>query len=210
MRFKLLLILLVVIFFLPGCSGSKKAAVNESGIKISLPRFFAPNFKKALYKTDMTIYGRELTGLMLFKKSNGIVRVAFISEIGLKYFNLEIPASDTAAIKFLYLTEMMNRKPVIKMLETTFRMLFLHYPENAGVYVSVNEPDRMGKVFTFKGEKVIYNYNRNSGQVSSARQNKLLKPKINIVASNYAVQYPSRIQIRLKKKMEINLYLIEE
>lgn len=89
-------------------------------------------------------------------------------------------------------------------------MLFLHYPENAGVYVSVNEPDRIGKVFTFKGEKVIYNYNRNSGQVSSARQNKLLKPKINIVASNYAVQYPSRIQIRLKKKMEINLYLIEE
>ena len=205
-----LIFLVAGIAFLPGCSASKKAAGNENNIKVSLPRFFAPNFNKALYKTDMTIYGRELTGLMLFKKSNGIVRVAFISEIGLKYFNLEIPAGDTSAVKFLYLNEMLNRKPVVRMLETSFRILFLHYPGSEKTAAFKAEENRMIKILKYSGEKAIYEYDENSGQVFNARQKNLLKPKISITVSDYDVQYPSGIQIRLKKKMEINLRLLKD
>ncbi len=205
-----LLILIAGIMIIPGCTASLKTAGNQNNVKISLPRFFAPNFKKALYKADMTIYGRELTGLMLFKKSSGVVRVAFISEIGLKYFNLEIPTSDRAAVRFLYLNEMMNRKPVVRMLETSFRMLFLHYPENEKTYAFECDENRMIKVFKYKGEKAIYGYDENTGQVTDVRQNGLFKPRIRIEAGDYAVQYPSKIHIRQKKKIVIDLELIQD
>ncbi|NOX84373.1 MAG: hypothetical protein GXO86_00175 [Chlorobi bacterium] len=205
-----LFVLLAGVMILPGCSASKKTAVNESKVKVALPRFFAPNFKKALYKADMKIYGRELSGLMLFKKSNGVVRVAFISEIGLKYFNLEIPAGDTAAIKFYYLIDMINRKPVIKMLETSFRILFLHYPDSEKNYSFECHDGWMVSVLKNGGEKVNYSYQQNSGWVDSARQYGWFKPKIRVEASDYGVQYPSKIQVRLKKKMEINLVLIND
>ena len=205
-----LLVMTAGILLLSGCSSPRNVVESKGNVKVSLPRFFAPNFNKVLYKADMTIYGRELTGLMLFKKSKGVVKVAFISEIGLKYFNLEIPASDTAAIRFHYLIDMMNRKPVINMLETSFRMLFLHYPENDKNYRFECHDGWMVNILKDQKEKVNYSYQQNSGWVESARQYGWLKPRIRIEASDYAVQYPSKIQIRLKKKMKIDLEVIEE
>jgi len=195
---------------LAGCSGTHKMTAGADNIKAAQPRFFGPDFKKALYKADMTVYGHELSGLMLFKKSRGLVRVAFISEFGLKYFDLEVPASDTAAVTFHYLIDLMNRKPVVKMLKISFRMLFLHYPENEKNHAFNCHDEWMVKVFKDKGEKAIYSYVQNSGQVSSARQFGLFKTKVRMEAGDYTAQYPSGIHIWLKKKIKIDLVLIEE
>ncbi len=203
-------VFILLIGLLAGCSGSKKVTAGPENIKVSQPRIFAPNFKKALYKADMKVYGRELSGLMLFKKSKGSTRVAFISEFGLKYFDLEVPANDTAAVTFHYLIDLMNRKPVMKMLEISFGMLFLHYPENDRTYTFECQPGRNIKVIKYKGEKAIYGYEQHSGQVTDVRQNGLFKPKIRMEAGEYEVQYPSKIRFWQGKKIEIDLMLVEE
>ncbi len=204
------IVFMLLIGLLAGCTPSGMMTAGPGNIKVSQPRFFAPDFKKALYKADMNIYGRELSGLMLFKKSNGATRIAFISEIGLKYFEIEVPANDTASVTFHYLIDLMNRKPVLKMLEISFRILLLHYPENDRTYSFECQPGRIIKVYKSNGEKAIYGYEQHSGQVTDVRQNGLFKPKIRIEAGGYNGQFPAEIHIRLKKKMEINLKLIEE
>ena len=209
-RIYLLLVLMAGVIILAGCWGTKKTAATPGDIKVSFPRFFAPNFNKALYKAGLTVHGRELTGLMLFKKSNGIVRAAFISEIGMKYFNLEIPADDTATIRFDYLMDMLNRKPVTRFLDISFRILFMHYPANEKTYSFECNENRMITVMKYRGEKVIYGYDKISGQVTDVRQNGLFKPKIRVEADDYSGQFPAQIHIRLKNKMRMDLTLLED
>lgn len=200
----------LLIGLVAGCSGSKKMTTEAGNMKVSQPHFFAPDFSKALYKADMNIYGRELSGLMLFKKSKGSTQVAFVSEFGLKYFEIEVPANNTAPVTFHYLMDLMNRKPVVKMLKTSFRMLFLHYPENEKNYSFECHDGWMVSVLKDRGDKVNYSYQQNSGWVESARQYGWFKPKIKMEASGYGGQYSSTIRIWQGKKIEIDLALIGE
>ena len=60
---------IVVIAFLVSCSTAEKLP-TEAQIKMSQPWVFNADFEKAVYKTNMKIYGNDLSGLTIIKKTN--------------------------------------------------------------------------------------------------------------------------------------------
>ena len=52
---------------------------------------FPPGFEKALYKAKLEFYGRSFEGLMMIKAfDDGSYKVAFMSEIGMNFFDFEL------------------------------------------------------------------------------------------------------------------------
>ncbi|MFH1159907.1 MAG: hypothetical protein V1733_03045 [bacterium] len=104
-----------------------------------LPTFFTdPSFQKALFKASMDIRDYHLTGLVFMKKildtrygirdtgygmrdlGSCVYRVVFSNELGMTFFDFEISAD---SMQVIYCFEPMNKKPMLKILGTNFRLL---------------------------------------------------------------------------------------
>ena len=175
MRNKSFLYLLVVatIVFLSGaisgCRTAEKVLV-DSQIKLSEPWIFSTDFQKAIYKTNMMIYGNELSGLTLIKKTGKNFRIVFMSEIGLKYYDMEF-FTQNDSIKVHHVISILDKKPVLELLEDNFSLIFLMFPAKTKEQVYQDSMSQnMIKEFKHKRDRSRYTYNRNFGQVSTIRK----------------------------------------
>jgi hypothetical protein len=114
-----LLALFILFVALTGSASAQKQAAFPFD---SLKPVFEKDFEKALYKGTLDIKKHHLTGLMLIKKfSDSSYRFVFNNEIGMKFLDLEFTAKAMIAH---YCFPAMNKKAVMKLLETDFRILF--------------------------------------------------------------------------------------
>jgi hypothetical protein len=161
----LLVIVLITVFTIDGCKTATKVS-DTSQIKLGKLKIFSTDFQKGLYKTNMTVFGNELSGLTLIKKTGNNYRVVFMSELGLKYFDMEF-FKENDSVKVHQITSFMNKGPVEKMMINNYRLIFMTLAQNAK---SKNYLDKttntMIKEFRYKKQRIFYYYDKNFGQVS--------------------------------------------
>ena len=101
-----------------------------------------------LYKATLDIKKHHLTGLMMIKRTDtirpaepqsgkgmtaGIYRFVFMNEVGMTFFDLQL---DSGELKVISCFASMNKKALIKILETDFRMLLSDISlKNERVYI---------------------------------------------------------------------------
>ncbi|WP_281240054.1 hypothetical protein [Flavobacterium praedii] len=158
----------ILVLVLSSCSTNKvlkeyKTVALEKTF-LEVPYFSNPQLDY-VYKANITVYGKELTGIFIAKKiDDSTHRVVFTTEFGNKLMDFEISEND---FKVNYILEELDRNIVINTLITDFRLLLrCHYTiseqyENAenSVYLSLDKT-KMNYLFfsksTNKLSKIVH------------------------------------------------------
>ncbi|MEJ2594573.1 MAG: hypothetical protein P8100_05480 [bacterium] len=187
-----LFIALPVFLLNSGCSTAEKLSDSEA-LKVSRPVIFSPAFTKAVYKSDMFIYGNELSGLMVMKRSSNGFRVVFLSELGLKYFDMEfIPAENEVKVHFI--NSMLDRKPVRKKLKSGLELIFMmRHPKAKYQFYRDSGVSSMIFLVKHRRQKSYYTYDKYFGFVHHIRH--MHRSEVIAVSlNNYDDAYPGTIR----------------
>ncbi len=82
------------LFLLQGCYMSQfgkggRLDMSQGGYEELMP--FSEGFEKALYRSSLSVNGHDFAGLMMIKSvGEGHYKIAFFSELGLNFFDLEL------------------------------------------------------------------------------------------------------------------------
>jgi hypothetical protein len=88
------------------------------------PLQFRPDFSSQLYKTQVQVTGKDLSGLLLIKTMpDSSVRVVFSTETGFKFFDFEF--SGSSGFKVYYVMKNLDKKVVIQALRNDFELLLM-------------------------------------------------------------------------------------
>ncbi len=187
-RIKYLLFGFLVIFVITSCKVTGYHKVPETpGIDSIF--IFSGDFTKALYSTDINIYGHNLTGLTLIKKTSDSYRVVSMSEIGMKYFDFEFPLYEGGLVTKHYVMGVLDKKLLVNMIISDFRLL-LNYPCLCSCKPKINN-----KMYAADCGKLWYLIQK-SGQINSVVNPRFLfsdKELIQLYYNN--TEYPSEIKI---------------
>ena len=119
-------IILVIIF--SGCASVKPKNLRPAE-ELSAP-VVNVNFEKVLFKATMEIRGTQITGLLFIKKMpDSEYRIVFSNEFGMTYFDLELQSD---SFNVIYCFEPMNKKMLLSLLESDFRLLIDEGPSQNG------------------------------------------------------------------------------
>lgn len=98
-------------------------------------RALQPQFSTALYRTEIDVVGKHLSGLLFFKKQpDSSYRVVFTNEMGLNFFDFHFAEH---RFEVLHCIAQLNKKPVINQLH-----------KDIGFVLMTDLDFAQGKVFT--------------------------------------------------------------
>ncbi len=200
-KLKLLLTILVMGFVLGSCTFSGYSARYLSNdAKQSRPVVFSANFEKALYKTELQVYGRTMTGITVIKQDSLGFHVALVSEVGLKYYEFFFPKNADTPPRMDYMMEVMNHTPVVEGLKAGLGLLFREPVYDKHARIQMNETGKTCLLFN-KDKKgtTKYYFNWISGEVERLIQNKLFKTKTEIKLADYQEGEPGSILLHRGK-----------
>ncbi|NQU34362.1 MAG: hypothetical protein HQ521_14115 [Bacteroidetes bacterium] len=157
---------------------------NSETNKTLAPYVFGDEFKKAVYKTNINIYSNNLTGITLIKKIDSAYRVVSMSELGIKYMDIEFPFDRQKSAKVHYIMESLNRKMLVNMFIKDFSLLF-YPPEISHSHIMVNEnnPDNL----LIENKNLVYIFN-SEGTISNIKKKRISGGTRPIVSFSYAKQ----------------------
>ena len=99
-----------------------------------------PQFSTTLYRTQIDVVGKHLSGLLFFKKQpDNSYRVVFTNEMGLNFFDFHFA---NHRFEVLHCIAQLNRKPVVNQLH-----------KDIGFLLMTDLDFTQGKVFTQDGQK---------------------------------------------------------
>jgi|GEM_PF-3065134 len=199
--FKLSTAILVLFSVLTSCTFSGYSARYLSNdAKQSRPVVFAKDFSKALYKTELQLYGRTISGITVIKQDSSGFHVALVSEVGLKYYEFFFPKNADTPPRMDYMMEVMNHAPVVEGLKTGLGLLFREPVYDKHARIQMNETGKTCLLFN-KGKKgtTKYYFNWISGEVERLIQNKLFKTKTEIKLSDYQEGEPGTMLLHRGK-----------
>jgi len=195
-----LVALLISVLFAGGCASKKSAVVQKDSpektggsVKISQPRVFSPTYKSGLYKADMQIHGRNLSGLMFFNKKDSSLRMVMLSEVGLKYFDVEYSPNGRSRFVVHQMIDFLDHEKFTGSLQNFLNLVMLDANEAKQDYTFECQPRNMVRVIKKDGKNNRYYYNSNSGAVNEIIQSGFLKKKITIELTGYDYLSPGKI-----------------
>ncbi|WP_264564766.1 hypothetical protein [Flavobacterium sp. N3904] len=197
----------LLLLFLISCTTNKVVKgyqpTNLEKTSFEVPYFSNPDIDY-VYKANITVYGKELTGIFIAKKINETThRVAFTTEFGNKLLDFEISETD---FKVNSIVDELNKKILINTLKSDFRLLLRsHYVTKAQfenqqnkIYLS-KQGKMLNYLFVFKSDnslnKIIHASKR--------------KEKITLFFASENNIFASRIVIKHKGiplKIELNYF----
>ncbi len=185
--------LLISIQFVIFCSrAGYKPLTSSVENHIKEPYIFDHDFKKAVYKTNINIYGNNLTGLTLIKKTDSAMHVVSMSELGIKYFDIEFPDDQQREFKVHYIMEPLNKEFIISRISKEFRLMFsLPDFDESSVMISKNNNSRL----FLKGKNRIYFFDKTGAISEICKQRWPLSPKPIIRLSDYKLSFPHSVEI---------------
>jgi len=204
----ILLVLIVSAVIASGCAPKKAISGQDSGVKVSQPRVFTGTLKNVLYKAELQIGKRDLSGLMFFKQTDTSMRVVMLSEVGLKYFDIEYKKNEQGRIVVHDLIDFLDHK---QFTESFFNFLSLIMLDANGAkedYRIETKPGEMKRVIDKGGHDNHYTYNSNSGAVSRIVQSGFLIKNTTIEMSDYNWLAPGTI-LFLAGNIKFNLTKVE-
>lgn len=195
-----LLILLSIIVILPSCSPSYLKGYKEVKISTTDPFVFNDNFEKVVYKTNLEVMGNELSGILIVKKiEDNETRFVFISELGLKYFDLGIKSNvQEQVLTTYYIMPALNRGRINELLFDNFSKLLpldknnfqtLYYQD----IINNNNSNNMAVEYKATGSKSIYFSNNN--KVFKIVWKSDVSGSSSILLSEYKNSIPQQIKI---------------
>jgi len=130
MRYLLLISLLIIQL---GCVSAYKNLQPTTGDPGSVLQF-KPAITTALYKIDVNVIGKYLSGLLLIKTMpDSSVRMVFSNEMGFKFFDFEFASG--GRFKVNYIIKKMDKRPVIKTLRNDFQLVLMLSLDPSTAYV---------------------------------------------------------------------------
>jgi hypothetical protein len=196
-----------LIFTLFSCSSPYKNLQKISGDATCVEKF-KPIFSKNLYKAQINILGKELSGILLFKTMpDSSIRVVFSSEMGFKYFDFEF--AKNGDFKVFYILKAMNKKVLVNMLKNDFELVLMQNLDfnNASFY---QENQLKYSVFKQNSTFTYYITNENCSELVGIENASKHKIKVQIAMQNFKNNLPDRIGISHKNfKFNIGLKLLK-
>lgn len=180
-----LLILLSAYLLTNGCALEREIVNTDELVKISQPKVFGRTFKNGLYKTDMQLYDHELSGLMFFNKKENSMRVVMLSEVGLKYFDVEFILGEQNPFLVHQLTDFLNHDKVINSIENFLSLLMIDINDQHQTYKSENQTGFLLREIKNERGKKIYHYNSNSGSIDGITRSGKNKSTTTLTAYDY-------------------------
>lgn len=118
------LFLVINLFFLISCK-TNDIVSNYKSIELKEKEFSNVYFSNQeidyVYKTNITIYGKEISGIFIIKKINSTQhRIVFTTDFGNKLMDFERSEND---FKINYIVDELNKKIVINTLKKDFDLL---------------------------------------------------------------------------------------
>ena len=190
----------LVFLFFNSCSPSYLKGYNKlENSDLAEPQIFTGNFTKATYKCGMSVMGNELSGILLVKKTRtGEFRFVFVSEIGMKYFDLGI-ASEGNQQTVYYLMPLLDRGGLVKIFFDDFEKLI---PESVGMPPVFYREDGSGKIglqYKMTNAPATYFLNTETKKPDEIKWKSKQAGKSEITISSYSKTAPSHIKITNKK-----------
>jgi hypothetical protein len=168
---------------------------------------FGDNFNSFLFKTNITVYGKDFSGLLVTKQmSPQDYRVIFTTELGMKLFDFEF--KDTS-FTLHYCVPQFNKPKLLKTIREDIRILLMNGIKEKQADQLVDRKN-LFDVFRVKDGK-MYNYyfiEKSSGHLVKIEHSKKQVKKIIFTLNNYENGFPATILIRhynIKLKIELNL-----
>lgn len=112
----------ISLLYLSSCGALKKSHYKPIGLPgKSTTINLIPIPASSVYKTDIILGNKNISGLVVFKKTAlNSWRIVFLNEIGMKFFDFEITKNEFSVIECY---EYLNRKKILALLEHDFRLL---------------------------------------------------------------------------------------
>jgi hypothetical protein len=189
------LLLISCIIIQSGCVSVYRNLQDTTGDLSSLQQF-RPVITTALYKIDVNVIGKYLSGLLLLKTMpDSSIRMVFSNEMGFKFFDFEFAPG--GRFKVNYIIKQMNKRPVIKTLRKDFELVLMRSLDPSTAYI---RKDSQFLYYVFPQKKGFYYY------ITSPAGNKLVrmersskrKPVVEAIMKNYHDGIPDTIGITHK------------
>jgi len=206
---KNLLLSSFIAFLITGCtlghSGKLKKVTEETA---SYPKpIFGDNFNSFLFKTNITVYGKDFSGLLVTKQmSPQDYRVIFTTELGMKLFDFEF--KDTA-FTLHYCVPQFNQPKLLKTIQQDIAILLMNDLKEKKFEI-YTDPENLYTIHKLRTDKTFNYYftEKSSRNLVKIEHSKKRTKKIIFTLNNYVDGFPNNILIRhynIKLKIELNL-----
>jgi len=197
-----------VLLILTGCKLGHYSRLKEAtGTKTSLKPVFGDNFNSFLFKTNIHIYGKDFSGLLVTKQLQPKeYRVIFTTELGMKIFDFEF--KDTS-FTLHYCVPQFNKPKLLKVIRQDIETLLMNNLEGRSV-TSYTEPKEIYHIQRIQ----LGNYNnyyfteKTSQQLLKIEHSKKRTIKTIFTLNDYKDGFPSNIIIQhynIQLRIELNL-----
>lgn len=198
----------LVVLMLTGCKFGHYGELIKTTAGTDYPKsLFGDNFNSFLFKTNITVYNKNFSGLLVTKQlSANDYRVIFTTELGMKMFDFEF--KDTA-FTLQYCVPQFNKPKLLKVIQNDIETLLMndisnkrqtHYEDKDGLY-------RVQKLEFPKTENYYFT-EKSSAQLTKIECAKKRIKNTTFTLSNYQNNFPGSILIQhhdIKLKIELNL-----
>jgi len=203
--------LFFIIIIAPSCSNPYKSLPKtelQPGQIKEVPYALPFSENAFIYKTDMTFYKNEISGLLIIKKTDeNIYRIALTTQFGLKIFDFEL---NNGKLKVEYCVEYLNKSLILKTFESDFNLLLLQ--NRFDKLLVIENPETKQKIWQFIDGKYNYNYieNVNSASIENIYLKKRNSEKIRVGLDNHKNDIPGNILLEHQNiKLKMNLKRIQ-
>jgi hypothetical protein len=180
------------------------APALEKGLK----PVFGDHFNSFLFKTNISIYGTDFSGLLVTKQMQPAdYRVIFTTELGMKLFDFEF--TDTA-FTLHYCVPQFNRPALLKTIQQDIEILLMNHLDSAKVdyFTDKQKVYTIGKITS--GKFTNYYFLDNKEQLIKIEHAKGRAKKTTFTLDNYMEDIPGQMLIQHHNiKLKIALTLLK-
>jgi hypothetical protein len=207
--------LLLSSFLVIVCWGCKLGHYNRlesipaPALEKGLKPVFGDHFNSFLFKTNISIYGTDFSGLLVTKQMQPAdYRVIFTTELGMKLFDFEF--TDTA-FTLHYCVPQFNRPALLKTIQQDIEILLMNHLDSAKVHYFTDKQ----KVYTIgkitSGKFTNYYFLDNKEQLIKIEHAKGRAKKTTFTLDNYMEDIPGQMLIQHHNiKLKIALTLLKK
>jgi hypothetical protein len=202
-----LLLSSLFIALLCSCNSGHYKSLERSSTTAAAPKpIFGENFNSFLFKANIDVYGRKLSGLLITKQVEPRnYRVIFTTELGIKLFDFEFRDS---SFTLHYSIPQFNRPKLLNMIRQDIQTLLMN-DLNPSALIQLQTKDKTLDVFKQDDElHDLYYFSDKSGKLERIERGRKNSKRVTYHLQEYKDQFPNRILIDhhdAKLDMELNL-----
>lgn len=173
-----------------GCANTVYKETSPPFADASALQALRPSFTTSLYRAQIDVIGKHLSGLLFFKNlADGSYRVVFTNEMGLNFFDFRF---DNHQFEVIHCIDQLNKKPVVNQLRKDigfFLMTDLDYKQGKAYH----QGDRNAYTFPGKKETTTYITDARTKEISQIVNSSTRKPKVIVSLSKVVRGMPDSV-----------------